>query len=681
MTPPTGGRTRREVERAVDGPFDVQASLRLDELLQADEEVERVRSEEVRMDNSIGVSAMLMEALTCAGHGWRVHPVKGKVPLVKDWPSLASTDETTITEWWAQFPAANIGLATGKQSNLFVVDVDPGKGGNESLRGLEEKFGELPQTIEVLTGGGGHHYYFQYPGNGIGNSASQLGPGLDIKTDGGQVVAPPSVHPTTKRTYEWEAGHHPDDVPLAPVPPWLLALLTSTTEPGAPFLAPPVIGDGARNTTLYREARSLKAKGFSREAMVAAIRAENTAKCTPPLPEREIEAIVDSAWSQADRPAFAAKSPPPPSDTSENSFQAYRPGGLPETSFRPVRASDLLDEVQEPTTWLLEDYLPLGSLALLAGKPKEGKTTLVYELAVKVAQGLPFLGRTTQQGGVLILAVEEHRRDVKLRLQNLGAEGLDDLYVHVGALSPTPTLFAHFSTFIHDHNIRLVLVDTLAAFWHVQNENDASEMTKGVKPLLQLARESEACVFLVHHARKSEGSHGDEIRGSGALFGLVDVAIVMKRHSVETQRLLQAQSRYPETPSELVVELREHGYESLGDPAKVGKADKLRRLREALTEKPEATPVLAKKAGLSRRDATKLLSLLLDNGETIREGKGKRNDPYRFRHFVSGTPPSLIASNDIVPTEGQTVSFLAPPHASVPPARHETGEEEFIDAD
>ena len=362
-------------------------------------------------------------------------------------------------------------------------------------------------------------------------------------------------------------------------------------------------------------------------------------------------------------------------DTPGNSFLAYRPGGLPETNFNPISAPDLLAEVSEPTDWILEDYLPAGSLALIAGKPKEGKTTLVYELAAKVAQGGVFLGRTTRKGGVLILAVEEHRRDVKMRLQNLGAEGLDDLHLNIGALSPTPTFFANLSTFIQDHNIRLVIIDTLAAFWSVDNENDASEMTKAVKPLLRLARESEACILLIHHARKSEGSHGDEIRGSGALFGLVDIAIVMKRHSVETQRLLQAQSRYPETPSELVVELREHGYVALGDPAAVGKADKLRRLRAVLTDDSQETEALAKKAGLSRRDATRLLDLLVQDGEAIREGKGKRNDPHRFRRIVSGNPP---ISRDASKQETLD-SFLAPMGAAVPPARNETRDDEVID--
>src|SRR5215510_6246446 len=125
-------------------------------------------------------------------------------------------------------------------------------------------------------------------------------------------------------------------------------------------------------------------------------------------------------------------------ENPDHSFRAYRPGPLHESNFAPRRASDLLAETPEPTEWIFEEYVPVGSLALLAGKPKEGKTTLAYELAVRVAQGHPFLGRSVRQGGVLILAVEEHPRDVRMRLHTLGAADLDNLHVHVSPLSPTP---------------------------------------------------------------------------------------------------------------------------------------------------------------------------------------------------------------------------------------------------
>lgn len=325
---------------------------------------------------------------------------------------------------------------------------------------------------------------------------------------------------------------------------------------------------------------------------------------------------------------------------AENAIRAYRPGPLHESNFNPISACDLLAETPEPIEYVLEDYFALGSLVLIAGKPKEGKTTLVYEAAVNIAQGKPFLGRSTQQCGVLILAVEEHRRDVRMRLHNLGAGALDNFHLCIGPLSPSPTFFTEVHSFIQSHEIKLVVIDTLAAFWRVENENDASEMTKAVKPLLQLARDSGACVLLIHHARKSEGSHGDEIRGSGALFGLVDVALIMKRHAVENQRLLQAQSRYPETPTELVLELRDSGYVALGDPASVGKAAKLEKLADILTEEWEEAEPITKRAGLSKRDGYRLLGLLVDQGKALKDGEGKKGAPFVFRkNAICATPP------------------------------------------
>ena len=193
-------------------------------------------------------------ARSYATRGWRVLPLSGKIPLLKEWPTLATTDHETICTWWTHYRNANVGIATGKESGLFILDVDVAKGGDETLRTLEAQYGEVPRTVEVITGGGGQHYYFEHPGCDIRNSAGKLGPGLDIRTDGGQVVAPPSIHPTSGRIYEWEAAHHPDDVALAPVPHWLLARLTARSEQvPSPQNGTP-IPDGQRNEALTREA-------------------------------------------------------------------------------------------------------------------------------------------------------------------------------------------------------------------------------------------------------------------------------------------------------------------------------------------------------------------------------------------------------------------------------------------
>src|SRR5262245_55641567 len=145
------------------------------------------------------MSHMLSAALSYGQRGWPVVPVNGKRPTLADWTTRASTDPDQIQVWWSEHSAANIGIATGRQSQLLVLDVDTHKCGEDSLRKLEEQYVPLPHTIEVNTGGGGRHIYLQHPGCPIRNSAGTLGPGLDIRADGGQVVAPPSVHPDTGR--------------------------------------------------------------------------------------------------------------------------------------------------------------------------------------------------------------------------------------------------------------------------------------------------------------------------------------------------------------------------------------------------------------------------------------------------------------------------------------------------
>lgn len=326
-----------------------------------------------------------------------------------------------------------------------------------------------------------------------------------------------------------------------------------------------------------------------------------------------------------------------------NSIPAYKDAPLQERAFRPVTAFDFLAEGnEEPVEWLFEDYLRPGALALLAGKPKEGKTTFAYELAWHLVQGQPFLGRTTKGGGVLILALEEHPREVRLRLQALGATTPPNLFIHCGFLDPSPTTLEAIKQFIVTNKISLVLVDTLAAFWRITDENDAAALTKAIKPLLALARESGACILLIHHARKAEGAYGDEIRGSGALFALADIGLILKRQEIYSQRILYGVSRYPETPPELVIELREAGYVALGDPSAVNKQARRNKLLVALGDELEDAGTIIKRAGVSFRDGYRLLASLTETGEAYREGKGRKGDPYRYRkNALSCNPPPL----------------------------------------
>lgn len=193
-------------------------------------------------------SERLEAALAYAARGWPVLPLHtpapggacscsrstcssaGKHPRITTGTdhATASVDAEQIRAWWDRWPEANVGIVTGARGGLVVLDRDPRNGGDDSIRQLEREHGELPPTAVSLTGGGGTHSLFVHPGGDIRIKA--IAPGLDIKADGGLIVAPPSRHASGRR-YEWELSSHPDDVPVATLPNWLLAMIRPKSEP------------------------------------------------------------------------------------------------------------------------------------------------------------------------------------------------------------------------------------------------------------------------------------------------------------------------------------------------------------------------------------------------------------------------------------------------------------------
>lgn len=149
---------------------------------------------------------MLASALKYAAKGWYVLPCRpsGKEPLIPHGVLGATADEDTIRRWWEAWPTANVAIATGARSGIVALDVDPRHGGDESLAAITQRYGPLPATLTVLTGGGGRHFYFTHPGGNVKN-ASGLGgwPGIDLRADGGYVLAPPSIHPSGQ-AYRWK---------------------------------------------------------------------------------------------------------------------------------------------------------------------------------------------------------------------------------------------------------------------------------------------------------------------------------------------------------------------------------------------------------------------------------------------------------------------------------------------
>ena len=219
------------------------------------------------------MNALLDAALELAARGRLVMPLRPgtKQPATVHGFKDATTDPSVIRQWWACWPRANVGIRTGMGTGIVVLDIDPPVG-YRSLEQLISTHGPLPEGPTVSTPRDGRHHYFAHPGGiTVPNSAGKLGMGLDVRGDGGYVVAPPSV--VGARGYSW----HGRATELPPCPRWLLDALRPPVPPaiarrrlvvlpGGRYAASALQGEldrvrtaakGARNDTLNRAAFAL----------------------------------------------------------------------------------------------------------------------------------------------------------------------------------------------------------------------------------------------------------------------------------------------------------------------------------------------------------------------------------------------------------------------------------------
>ena len=228
----------------------------------------------------------LAAALSYAARGWKIlalwwptpdgcscgTPNCGNIakhpyfPLCPNGVHSSTSDPDTIRSWFAKVPEINIGIAGGQESGLWILDIDPRHGGHVTLEELETKHGKLPTSLRARTGSGGSHIFWKHPGDGrLSNSAGRLGPGLDVRADGGYVCGAPSMH-ASGNPYAWEDE---DSSVLEAAPNWLLELIGERYQddtgeiPEAFEPVPDDQGEIIARTKLHRAIKRMR-EGLSR---------------------------------------------------------------------------------------------------------------------------------------------------------------------------------------------------------------------------------------------------------------------------------------------------------------------------------------------------------------------------------------------------------------------------------
>lgn len=251
----------------------------------------------------------LAAALDYLARGWQPLPIvpRKKKPLI-DWKEfqyrLPTADE--VRGWWERWPDAGVGLVTGALSGFVVIDIDS----EAAAQAFKELVGDVVTLTSVTARG--RHLFFKHAGFPVGNRVRILD-AMDVRGDGGLVVAAPTVHETGVR-YHWDDEHGMGlDCPIAELPEALLALLqrpkderaegvqadvkggAGSKTTGKRFELPEVIEQGERDDVLFRYGCSLRAQGFDRDAILSALTKVNTERCRPPLSPDEVEAKASSA--------------------------------------------------------------------------------------------------------------------------------------------------------------------------------------------------------------------------------------------------------------------------------------------------------------------------------------------------------------------------------------------------
>lgn len=437
----------------------------------------------------------------------------GKHPRTRNGYKNATNNKEIISAWWDRNPDANIGIPTGRQHGIIVIDVD-----SDGMKWYQDRKKEFPETWIVRSGGGGQHIYLKWPGFRVSSRVGKISHGVDQRGEGGYVAAPPSLH-VSGNLYEWESG--PDGIPYiehnsitGDSPTWLNKMLgEDDSDKTVSERISDNIPEGYRDSTLTSMGGSMVARGFGYDSILQALTLENSQKCKPPLKQSQVKKICDSVTRDEYAP---------------DRFNLMR------TTPRMLTVMDREEiEYIEPPEWQVEGIITKQGLSSIYGPPGCGKSFWALDLSMSIASGLPFQGRKTNKGTVMYIAGEGATGlGPRLRAwekERNNGQMVDSRYFEV--MTDAAQLLESEQIVMLLEILEnmfeppsLVVIDTLARSMVGGEENSAKDVGMFVRAADLIKRETEGNVLIVHHSGKD-----GNIRGSTALMGAVDTMVKMSK--------------------------------------------------------------------------------------------------------------------------------------------------------
>lgn len=622
------------------------------------------------------MSESLNFATDYLGRGWQPLPVPfgGKNPNFNSWQNF-TTSENDLPKHFNGRPQ-NMGVLLGSKSNgLTDIDLDS----PEAIK-IADFF--LPKTEAVFGRKSKPRSHRLYISDFPKTEKFELGETIvEIRSTGGQTIFPPSVHECGEPV-EWHSNEKPERIEAAELR-CAVALLASACVISKFWL------DGVRHDLSLAISGAFLRNGFSEYETKNFIRAvcfvtndeetddrlnsvETTAQSLrenrnvfglPKLAELTNKKTVEllCKWLRIEKQKQVEKDEQSKSSTNGNK----------QSSFIFSTLDELLNEPEENQSYVWENILIFGGISICSAKPKVGKSTLARNLAVAVANGTSFLGRSTEKGKVIYLCLEEKRAEITKHFKKMGASG-QDILIHTGK-TPEDILQA-LKIAIADFEPILVIIDPLSRVLRVNDFNDYASMARGLEPFIDLAREFNVHILALHHDGKGGREGNDSILGSTAIFGAVDCHINLKKR--ETGRTVSTTQRYGIDLPETVVELDTETGLILekGDLQSFILQEKKNEVLGCIGENEQLTEsdIKERVGGNSKGIISKAIRALLDENQLFRKGEGKRNQPYLYfktlaNHQTTENEKPIINADKIeARAENQDARFLGFPNSKNP---------------
>lgn len=514
--------------------------------------------------------SVLQTALAYASKQVRVIPIKQgeKRPPMQGWQNAATTNPATIRQWFeGQFKDCGLGIATGefRDRYLVVIDIDDRETykGSDTLNDLEQLHGKLPDTVEVITGSGGRHIYF-LTDQPIRNEASgRLGVGIDIRAIGGQVLAPPTVHPNG-RTYEWVEGrsiaeHRPADMPL-----WMVLILTAKPAeetPPATQTTPILLeedGPASRYCAATTWPELLRQDGWT----LAHIDQAGEAHWVRPGKDIREGTSATTGWQGKDiLKVFTTSIPNLPAGAyTRFGYTAAMHHGNDRSAFakKLLQEGKALVPVEQPTKtdnilinwqdfwnqsfpaedWLIEPIIPRNQLVVIFAPGGTGKSLLALYIAAALATGKEIFAEPKPPTSVLYMDYEMSQAVLYERLTAMGYGKDTDLSrLHYASLPPIGSLdkpegAKQICDLARACQAELVIIDTFARAVEGA-ENDADTVRNFYRWTAMNLKQEGRSLMRIDHAGKDlkKGARGTSAKND-------DVDLVWQMTKVDGRLVL-----------------------------------------------------------------------------------------------------------------------------------------------